>query len=203
LRTERLASNKLLANAKGQKLNMGTFLAESGKSIDMIAHTASRFYEAYRAVRKGKLFEAAGHLGIAPSRRRQKRFNRTAKKDQAKAIASAWLELQYGWKPLLMDTYNAAQEIADTVSPIYVGHAFGKHVETSKSVVKTGSNTDTVSIHSEARYKCTFSMENTTARRAALNGLSNPAMVAWELVPYSFVVDWFLPIGDYLSRIDA
>jgi len=201
--TERLASQKLLSNAKAQKLNMGTFLAESGKSIDMIARTASKFYEAYRSVRKGNLFDAAGHLGIAPSRRRQKRFNRTAKKDHAKAVASAWLELQYGWKPLLMDTYNAAQEIADNVSPIFVGHAFGKHAETRVRQTKTNVDTDTVNIYSEARYKCTFVMENTVARRAALNGLSNPMMVAWELVPYSFVVDWFLPIGDYLSRIDA
>lgn len=30
-------------------------------------------------------------------------------------------------------------------------------------------------------------------------GLTNPALVAWELVPYSFVVDWFLPIGDWLQ----
>jgi hypothetical protein len=30
-------------------------------------------------------------------------------------------------------------------------------------------------------------------------GLVNPAEIAWEVVPYSFVVDWFLPIGSYIS----
>jgi hypothetical protein len=34
-------------------------------------------------------------------------------------------------------------------------------------------------------------------------GLLNPAEVIWELVPFSFVADWFLPIGDYLSALDA
>jgi hypothetical protein len=34
-------------------------------------------------------------------------------------------------------------------------------------------------------------------------GLTNPALVAWELVPFSFVVDWALPIGDWLSSLDA
>jgi len=211
LQTEKLASQKLLANIKSQKLNMGTFLAESGKSMNMIAQTATKFYQAYSAVRHGKLAEAAGHLGIAPSRRRQRRFNRTAKKDLAKAQASAWLELQYGWKPLLMDTYNAAQEIADNVSPIFVGHAYGKHVETRSSVKQysvtnytyAGTNTEVANSRCEVKTSCTFTMENTVARRAALNGLSNPLMVAWEIVPYSFVVDWFYPIGDYLSRIDA
>jgi hypothetical protein len=28
-------------------------------------------------------------------------------------------------------------------------------------------------------------------------------MVAWELVPFSFVLDWFIPIGSYLSQLDA
>lgn len=34
-------------------------------------------------------------------------------------------------------------------------------------------------------------------------GLLNPLEVIWELVPLSFVADWFLPIGDYLSALDA
>jgi hypothetical protein len=25
--------------------------------------------------------------------------------------------------------------------------------------------------------------------------------VAWELVPYSFVIDWFIPIGSYLDNL--
>jgi hypothetical protein len=32
-----------------------------------------------------------------------------------------------------------------------------------------------------------------------LVGLLDPASVAWELLPYSFVVDWFIPIGQYLA----
>jgi hypothetical protein len=34
-------------------------------------------------------------------------------------------------------------------------------------------------------------------------GLTNPLAVAWELVPFSFVVDWALPIGSFLNQIDA
>jgi hypothetical protein len=32
-------------------------------------------------------------------------------------------------------------------------------------------------------------------------GLVNPLAVAWELVPLSFVFDWFLPVGDMLSAL--
>lgn len=38
---------------------------------------------------------------------------------------------------------------------------------------------------------------------ASQYGLNNPSLIAWELVPYSFVVDWFLPVGDYLERLGA
>jgi hypothetical protein len=33
-------------------------------------------------------------------------------------------------------------------------------------------------------------------------GLSSPLMNAWEIVPFSFVADWFLPIGDTFQRIE-
>jgi hypothetical protein len=33
--------------------------------------------------------------------------------------------------------------------------------------------------------------------------LGNPAYLAWELIPYSFVVDWAIPIGDWLMSLDA
>lgn len=35
-----------------------------------------------------------------------------------------------------------------------------------------------------------------------LFGFSNPAAVLWEATPFSFVADWFFPVGDYLSRLD-
>jgi len=33
--------------------------------------------------------------------------------------------------------------------------------------------------------------------------LGNPMELAWELIPFSFVVDWFLPIGNWISALDA
>lgn len=35
----------------------------------------------------------------------------------------------------------------------------------------------------------------------AQTGFTNPVNLAWELLPFSFVVDWFLPIGPYLETL--
>jgi hypothetical protein len=34
-------------------------------------------------------------------------------------------------------------------------------------------------------------------------GLTNPLETAWELTPWSFVSDWFIPVGAYLSSLTA
>jgi hypothetical protein len=33
-------------------------------------------------------------------------------------------------------------------------------------------------------------------------GLNNPVGIAWELIPFSFVVDWFVPVGKWLTAND-
>lgn len=51
------------------------------------------------------------------------------------------------------------------------------------------------------RMKIYAKISNETLANAASIGLLNPAQVAWELVPYSFVVDWFLPVGSFLETL--
>lgn len=34
-------------------------------------------------------------------------------------------------------------------------------------------------------------------------GLTDPLTIGWELVPYSFVVDWAMPVGNFLLALSA
>lgn len=34
-------------------------------------------------------------------------------------------------------------------------------------------------------------------------GVTNPLTVIWEKVPFSFAIDWFLPVGGWLDSMDA
>jgi hypothetical protein len=49
--------------------------------------------------------------------------------------------------------------------------------------------------------KIDFQIENPLTNTLSSLGLTNPLNVAWELVPFSFVVDWFIPIGDFFNGL--
>ena len=34
-------------------------------------------------------------------------------------------------------------------------------------------------------------------------GIDNPLEVVWELIPLSFVADWFIPVGEFLRSLTA
>jgi hypothetical protein len=50
-----------------------------------------------------------------------------------------------------------------------------------------------------ARYK----ISDPTMKTVTQFGISNPLLLAWELIPYSFVIDWMFPVGNFLSSLDA
>jgi hypothetical protein len=55
----------------------------------------------------------------------------------------------------------------------------------------------------EARVKCVIhaKVKSESLTRLKQLGLANPAAIAWELVPFSFVFDWFVPVGEFLNAV--
>lgn len=61
-----------------------------------------------------------------------------------------------------------------------------------------------VSAKSVLTTRCYYVKESSALRQAAQWNLGiNPLLTAWELVPYSFVVDWFIPIGDFIGQFGS
>lgn len=58
---------------------------------------------------------------------------------------------------------------------------------------------------SDVRYKypALTRMQEVMLDSACVFGLTNPLKTLWEITPKSFVVDWFLGIGDLLERFDV
>lgn len=187
------------------KWNLALFAAESAQTVNMIASTASTLAKAYKALRKGQFKKAARTLGIAtptPSAR------------------NSWLGYRYGWVPLLGDVASAAEAAASVLyKKPEMQHVLcrGSKSESSTMTRYSSSTSDYTfgsGLKSSARdvFKLTRTetkawltvrCKSRTFMRLEQFGLANPLALAWELVPFSFVADWFIGIGNYLNAQTA
>lgn len=191
---------KLLSGLKDQDVNVGVAVAEGRQTINLIAENAKKLAKSAFSLRKGDFAGAARELGLFPKGKKRKPSSAT------NSLAQNWLELQYGWKPLLSDIYGAAQFLAKQgnlsnrnriQSQSTKTENFSSQSETALEVVS-----DRWSMVHTVKYVVYFS-EPLGGNPPVALGLTNPLAIAWELVPFSFVVDWFLPVGTYLGNLDA
>jgi hypothetical protein len=194
---------KLREKIAGSDFNMSVFLGESHQTVQMIGDTAIRIAKAYHHLRKGDFAGTARSLLEGTSRAPLKPYRNMKKfKPTSERMSAHWLELQYGWRPLLDDVEGAAQAVAHRLSvPAAQTYRMSRRIE------NTTTNTDN---HNLVGGRVQSSL--TTVQRRSLKvkiseypstvqllGLTHPELVAWELVPWSFVADWFIPIGAYLE----
>lgn len=195
--------NKLITQIKGQSFNAGVALAETRQTANLVASSARRIAQTVLSLKRGNVAGAIRGLTGASSRRDINRVQR------AGAIPQQWLELQYGWKPLLSDIYGATQALSKryATKPTYCS------VKASSSIdLNNDYATHEVRYGLPASWKqranarvngfVEYAVGNEMSQVASQTGISNPLSVAWEIVPYSFVVDWFLPVGNYLNNLD-
>lgn len=129
-------------------------------------------------------------------RRRWKAIARSAKRN-GKNWNKTFLEFHFGWIPLVNDVYNATEAILKPPTSQYLR---ASSTSTRKVTLVNGyyrnerSTTDSCVIRGR--------VEILNSNLVLLNqlGLLNPASIAWELVPFSFVLDWFANINTVLSQ---
>jgi hypothetical protein len=181
--------SKVIQKAKGHSWNMAVDVAQGKQTVDMAVSTLGKLGRSIMALKHGDFAHAARQLGASPRPSRLKTTD----------ISGRWLELQYGWLPLLGSVYEASKAFeAISNGPRKTKFKAGF----SKALVHNYS-ANTLSCKQKFRYNygLTFEMKEEMSVERQL-GLYDPLSVAWELVPYSFVVDWFLPIGEYLSNLN-
>lgn len=188
-----------LLKLKQQNVNYGVAIAEGRKTINHLATTLMSVCNAYRAVRRGDLPGLRKALGVKH------------KQWKTKAPASRWLEVQYGWLPLLSDIHGTYETLSKPTPPM-VFYAKQKVRVLEEETVKYHQN-DSTGLTSSTNTSQWSGYVDVTLRLdaevisplhiATMMGLSNPAEIAWELVPFSFVLDWAFPVGNFLSALDA
>jgi hypothetical protein len=120
-----------------------------------------------------------------------------------------WLEYQYGWRPLIQDVYNSATQLKNGVQKKTRTIASAKTTKVSKETrgfAPSGSlvkETLLYNISQRTRYDVKWDIKPSVIASIGDWSSLNPASIAWELTPYSFVIDWFIDIGGYLRNLET
>ena len=185
---------KLAEKYRAHNWNAGVFVGELGKTVDMLASRVKQFGRAAMAVKKGRLLEAYQLLRVKPEYGHTRQFKTIYKTDPSRWF-EIWLELRYGWRPLLADIYKLSEAIATRDVPRKVRiRVRKKHVLPIPLV--TLAETEGSGFYAQQIIATLEEVQPSIPERL---GLVNPAAVVWELIPLSFVVDWFAPIGNYIE----
>lgn len=190
-------TGKLREKIVGSDFDMGVFLGEGREALNLISSTASRLYNFYRGMRRLDVKQMSKALGLPESRVASAMKRGSRSESLAHRLARANLELQYGWMPLVQDAYGGAQALAQQLNEPAVQSYRARMRKPIRKLGIASSNISEHTFHGEVRAQYIARLKE--ANIAALNGLVDPSSVLWELTPWSFVADWFIPIGNYLQ----
>lgn len=185
------ASTACLSERGRSHINLWETLAEADKSFGLIG---SAMHEISRIVDRSN-----GVLG----RRNGKRLLNTAS-----GAAGLWLGYRYGLKPLMDDVDGICEGLQKQL---------GKVRQTSRGEVKISESVSTnTATRVYSTWDCTYThqiIEEYKIRAMSLDehvaslgynlGLSGKdrATLFWEMIPYSFVLDWAVNVGDFIGAL--
>ncbi|DAD50110.1 TPA_asm: maturation protein [ssRNA phage Gerhypos.3_19] len=186
------ALNKLTEKYVG----IGNDLGEARQTCDSFAHLA---------LRAGGFLNAVKHLRFRLALENLLGYSgKRGTKSLPKTIADLWLEYSYGWKPLAADLYEAQQLAHKALEkPVPIKATATGHSENQIAFVFDNRLDVKGAVRSSHRTVLHAHVSNPWLANLSQAGLINPVSIAWELVPFSFVVDWFVPIGATLQAITA
>ena len=177
------------SDSNGNNPNLIVDAVESGQTIQMIRKVLSLkklAKEFYKRVIKTKAYK------------------RKPRSERIQYVSDKWLEVRYGWMPLMSSIYDTVKTLGRKVEAAMAVLKARSGVSTS-DVFVTGSGTYTSpTIKTEVSRSWRTELQlvyNRPAGTSLYNYTSlNPLAIAWEVTPFSFVVDWVVDVGGLLER---
>lgn len=179
------------ANARAAGFDILTFMAEWNKTLDLVLG----FQE--RVIRRAE-------------RIKRKRSVRTERE-----FLDAWMEYRYGWRILMYDIESISESFDRlkngfnrtrwTAHDERFSRSSSSYVKGNASYVHGAGEVDSLTYMMRA--SITAGLEHRRSMRAgvgvemAMDDILtiDPLTTAWEVIPFSFVADWFVNLGDLIA----
>lgn len=208
----------------GTRASLGTGLAEIGDSISMITNRSIQLISAFKALRRFDLPRVAEILLIPEDAQRKieqkvRRNGRIVKfkTDVSKShyVASTWLEYWMGWAPLVGDISNAIDVMTQPIKSYDIKVAssfkmsaptgsakreyFGKDWVGGDGFYYRNYQRGTLSASIMRGNYATVQITNPNLFLANQLGFVNPVAVAWDLIPFSFILGWGVNVSQVIN----
>jgi hypothetical protein len=196
----RARSRFVTAMKESRESSIGSSLAEMDQSLRMIGDRAKQLYGFAKSLKRGEWRKAATALGIV------KPPFKHGWRPESRELGGVWLEYHFGWSPLLGDIHDGMKLISAPLPSDGRVRGRGKALEIQPRIKTYDSGgsyplrlhlSGTFVAYCELRGMTTLVNPNLDLLQSL--GLANPLEVAWELTPFSFLVDHVVGIGDFLS----
>lgn len=172
------------AEARSGILDLTTTLAELPETLKMI-------FEAIRLI-LAKYLEVKRKVDVL-------RDNKINQADFVSQVSALWMQYRYGIMPNVY-TIQDGLKYLDASLVEYQSTRVGANFAHSIPEWRGWSSVD-VNVIERVFIKNRFDIDSLTKQTAFLK--TDILSTSWELVPLSFVVDWALNIGDFLSSLSA
>lgn len=187
------ARSKFAGKVKGDTSALLAAYLERQQAIGMIAKRGLQLVDFVKSMRRLDVSSALQHLGLRATDKDSRRLRRTLDK----RVSDGILEVQFGWKPLMQDIGNAMTVLE---KPVPAGRVKASATERFRtSFVPQQLATMTLSGSVRTVVGADVSVDNPNLFLANQLGVVNPAAAVWEVIPFSFLVDYVIGVGDWLN----
>lgn len=186
------AIDKLLDKVKGANVNLSVDVAERQQTYRMLKAATSLRSLISEFVKQ-----------ITSTREWRKRRG----KSRDKYVSSKWLEYRYGWSPLVSTVYDAAETVMKMrgagIVRVSARTAQAIRIDTESGLGTYLTPMDKFKSEGMIRGQIVVLMKSKESVSIQDFTTLNPVLLAWELLPYSFIVDWFVNISGYLQASET
>lgn len=175
----------------GTQASFGSALLQMRSTLSDIGRLSTALLSGTKHAMEGNWKSALGAFGLS---------QRDA---SIRGVAEKFLFVNYGIMPTVGDLKDLHAVMSDHAKKSKFLTVSGKATRSENRSGTSGYNQWTTSVDTTARCKIRAVVIDPVIHSLSQNGLINPLSIAWDLVPYSFVFDWWLPIGDILRGYES